>query len=268
MLSLYVASKMLMMRQLAKFLLTNTVGIWARGARFSFPEKYTWRWKFAMLAGFYEKGTTRLLKKIIRPGMTVVDIGAHIGYFTRLAAKRAGPRGHVYAFEPDPDNRLLLEKNVHSYSFVSVGPEAITSKVGTVSFYHVHGSTGCHSIIPQPNASEFTVPATTLDAFVESRRITHIDVIKMDIEGGEWAALEGMRNVLKQKPLSIITEWKPDVLMQGGHNPEMLLSMLEHEGFSLSVITDAGLFPLEPGVFAPAREYLDNTGSVNVYARK
>ena len=268
MLSLYVDSKMLVMRQLTKFLLTNTVGIWARGARFSFPEKYTWRWKFDMLAERYEKETTRLFKDIVKPGMTVVDIGAHIGYFTRLAGKRVGPRGHVYAFEPDSDNRSLLEKNVDHYPSVMVRPEAITSKVGSVSFYHVHGSTGCHSTIPHPNTSEFTVPATTLDAFVEARQIPHIDVIKMDIEGGEWAAFEGMQHVLKQKSLSIITEWKPGALMQGAHDPEMLLSMLVHEGFSLSVITDAGLLPLASGALALARDYLDNTGSVNVYARK
>ena len=259
---------MFLMRQLAKLLLTNTVGIWARGARFSFPEKYTWRWKFEMLAGLYERETTRLFKTIITPGMTVVDIGAHIGYFTRLAGKRVGSSGHVYAFEPDPNNRLLLEKNVGRYPSVMVRPEAITSKVGSVSFYHVHGSTGCHSTIQQPNASEFTVPATTLDAFVEARKITHIDVIKMDIEGGEWAAFEGMRNVLKQRSLSIFMEWKPDALTQGAHDPETLLSMLMHEGFSPFVITDAGLLPLEPGLLARARDYLDNTGSVNVYARK
>ncbi len=259
---------MLGMRSAAKMLVEYVVNIFSRVRGFSFPAKFGWRWKLEMLLERYERETTRLFKNIIKPDMTVVDIGAHIGYFSRIAAKLVGHRGHVYAFEPDTDNRLLLEKNVRRYSFVSVRPEAITSNVGNVLFYHVHGSTGCHSTIPQPNTLEFTVPATTLDAFVEARRITHIDVIKMDVEGGEWAALEGMQHVLKQKTLSVILEWKPDALIQGTHDPEMLLSMLVHKGFSLSVITDKGLLPLEPGDLARARDYLDNTGSVNIYARK
>lgn len=254
------------MHRFAKTLLETAVSVWARAARFSFPKKYSWRWKLAMLAGRYERETTKLFKRIVKRDDAVVDIGAHIGYFTRLAARKVGPRGNVYAFEPDTENRTLLEQNTERYPNVFVHAAAITEKDGRVSFYHVAGSTGCHSTIPQEDAAQFTVPATTLDSFVATSGIS-LDVIKIDIEGGEWAALRGMKNVLKQPHLSIIIEWKPSALEHGGH-PEDLLKELADNGFTLSVIGGTGLVSLTLSELSHAREYLDETGSVNIFATK
>src|SRR3989344_1154319 len=99
------------MRTILKHLLNFFADAWAQAARFHFPKKYGWREKIAMLGGSYERETGVLLREIVKPGMTVVDIGAHIGYFTRLLSKAVGPGGRVFAFEPEPENFSLLYLN-------------------------------------------------------------------------------------------------------------------------------------------------------------
>ena len=72
-----------------------------------------------MSGGVWESGITALLGKIISPGMTVVDIGANIGYHTLTAANLVGFNGKVYAFEPEPGNFNLLNKNIHINKYSS-----------------------------------------------------------------------------------------------------------------------------------------------------
>jgi ubiquinone/menaquinone biosynthesis C-methylase UbiE len=83
------------MRYFIKKLLTQFVDFLALLQGFSFPQKYTWRWKLTMLTNRYEPETTRVLRDLLAPSMIVLDVGAHIGYFTRLASKQVGPEGHV-----------------------------------------------------------------------------------------------------------------------------------------------------------------------------
>ena len=94
-----------------KRLIELIVNFYAKLNNFSFPNKFTWKWKLEMLFHNYEKETTELFKKIIKPGMTVIDIGAHIGYFTRLFSKLVGEKGKVFAFEADPINFSFLKRN-------------------------------------------------------------------------------------------------------------------------------------------------------------
>jgi predicted methyltransferase len=60
----------------------------------------------------YEPAITRLFQETLQPGMVVIDIGAHVGYYTLLAAKLVGPTGKIYAFEPEPGNNEALNKNI------------------------------------------------------------------------------------------------------------------------------------------------------------
>ena len=258
------------MRKLSKLLLTYVVDLWARIARFSFPEKYTWRWKLDMLASRYEPETTRLCKEAIAPGAVVADVGAHIGYFTRLFSSLAGSSGRVFAFEADADNFELLKSNTERRRNVVLTRAAVSSVEGSVPFYHVAGSTGCHTTVAggAAGASPVDVPALTLDAFFEQQRVRNVDFVKMDIEGGEWEALRGMDKLLGQERLALVIEWKPEALQHGGRNAEALLSFLIERGFSLAVITGSGVVRIEPDSLTRAREYLDGTGSTNVYATK
>lgn len=251
------------MHQFVKALLETAVSLWARVARFSFPRKYSWRWKLEMLAGRYEPETTKLFKKMVKRGGIIVDIGAHIGYFTRLAAKHVGKKGYVYAFEPDSENRSLLEKNSARYGNVFVYGAAITDREGRVPFYHVTGSTGCHSTVAQENAERVEVPSITLDGFMQETGIGRADIIKIDIEGGEMSALKGMAQTLANKP-KLIIEYNPAALARSGDRPETLLEHLAARGYTLHAITRSGLVPLAQPYADTINPYLEK-GSVNVY---
>ncbi|MEK9184573.1 MAG: FkbM family methyltransferase [Patescibacteria group bacterium] len=192
-----------------KRLIELIVNFYAKLNNFSFPNKFTWKWKLEMLFHNYEKETTELFKKIIKPGMTVIDIGAHIGYFTRLFSKLVGEKGKVFAFEADPINFSFLKRNTFHLTNTIIINKAVSEQNGEISFYHIPDSTGCHSVIkPNRPAEKITIPAVTVDSIITEYNLIKIDVIKMDIEGGELLALAGMQNLLnKSSGITIITEY-------------------------------------------------------------
>ncbi|MFA6551664.1 MAG: FkbM family methyltransferase, partial [Patescibacteria group bacterium] len=209
------------------------VGLLARARQFYFPAKFSWDWKLEMLLGLYEKETVAVFKKIIRPGMTVVDIGAHIGYYTSLFAKLVGPQGRVYAFEADSDNFKILKKNTERRRNVVLVPQAVSDHSGFIKFYKIKNSTGCHSVIPTDNADEISVPAVSLDDFV-SQRDLNVNAIKIDIEGGEPFAFRGMEKLFAQtNNLSVIMEFSPQALKSAEVDPFEFLQKIKNYGFEI-----------------------------------
>src|SRR4051812_32772734 len=122
------------MKRLLKGTISLAVDWLAARIGFSFPAKYSWRWKLEALMGQYEPETTRLFKKVLKPGMTFVDVGAHIGYFSRLAAKLVGEKGTVRAFEPVVENFPLLKSNLAMFPNAKIFQEALSDHAGTISF--------------------------------------------------------------------------------------------------------------------------------------
>src|SRR5206468_8336208 len=129
------------------------------------------------------------------PGMTVLDVGAHVGFFALGAALRAGPEGRVFAFEPAPDTISLLERHVALNGWqdrVEVVRAVASDTEGTATFY-VHGDTmsaalareNVEMLNPQEleaPAVEIEVPSVTLDGFCRSRGLRP-DRLKIDVEG-------------------------------------------------------------------------------------
>lgn len=226
--------------------LTNLL---ARVMRFSFPRNYIRRWKLNMLWGLYEPETVSLFEKIIRPGMTVVDIGAHIGYFTRLFSTLTGRQGKVLAFEADPENFGLLEKNTGHLRNVERIQLAVSESRGVLRFYHYDDKSGAHSTLPNVPLTfakrEITVEATDLDSYMAQKNIAHVDVIKMDIEGGESAALRGMTETLKKTKV-LVTELAPAWVEAAGGTPVQFLQSIERAGFEIFAITEKELIKLSP----------------------
>lgn len=187
----------------------------------------------------YEAGTTELFKKEVKQGMNVVDLGAHIGYFTLLAARLVGEKGRVFAFEPAPDNFALLTKNIATNGYKNVVPiqKAVSNKIGQVKLILL--DSGTHYTCYSGGKEEFiTVESLTLDEFIKEKKLP-IDFIKMDIEGGEMAALNGMSNLIKKnKNLKIVTEFCPYYLRRAGSSPEEFLYKLVAYGFKLHVIDE------------------------------
>jgi len=204
------------------------------------------------LLGSYEEGTSRLFEQLLEPGMVVVDVGAHVGYYTLLAARRVGPNGKVYAFEPHPRNFALLKRNCELNGFRNVIalPMAVSSHSGYSRLYLSHRArTGLHSLYPNRYASHRTVvvESTTLDGFFEKQGWPRLDLLKMDIEGAELAALEGSKQLLQRMPtLKWIVEFFPATLDAAGVVPADFLDTLLSLDFSIDVIDeDLGITPLD-----------------------
>jgi FkbM family methyltransferase len=192
------------------------------------------------LAQPYEPYTLQLFKDAIKPGATVLDIGANIGYFTLAAARQAGSHGKVYAFEPGPDNFELLMRNIEINELTNVTAfrKAVGNESKTVTLTLAEDSDQHSLFVPPMVASTGTTPVecVALDDFLGG---LVPDVMKLDVEGNELLALDGMQKTLaKSKSLVIFAELNPVCLRQASAQPEDLISKLRDLGFKLGVIDE------------------------------
>jgi FkbM family methyltransferase len=220
----------------------------------------------------YEPGTTRLFKETVNPGMVVVDIGAHVGYYTLLAAKQVGPKGKVYSFEPEQDNHALLLKNIamNGYDNVVVTQMAVSDRMGSSTLYLADLDSGRHSMYQHglPERGSTPVNTTTLDSFLASEEWPHIDLVKIDVEGAEVSVLDGMTILMERNAgLKFIIEFNPALLQGGGVDPLVFLERLASPGGAIQIIEDDdGLLPLAEGDAAILVDrLLAAESSVNLY---
>ncbi|SFM80559.1 FkbM family methyltransferase [Thermodesulforhabdus norvegica] len=229
-------------------------------------------WK--MQEGYYEKFTMQLFKKTLAPGMVVCDIGAHIGFYSLIAARKVGSRGRVYAFEPDPRTFPYLVRNIKQNGFSELivpVKKAVSNQEGVLRL-HLDEVTGGDTSLFHRDTSGRTIEVQSikLDDFLPNQ--VKVDVIKMDIEGGETVALEGMENVLKRSSdVKMFVECNPDMLHKAGSSVEDLLLKLHSLGFEVKVINDE-LERLEmvesSEIYAMAKNAKGPTWSVNLYCSK
>lgn len=245
---------------------TNTLA-YLKGMKF--PKKYDWDWKLEMLLQKYERETTDLAKKIIKPGMIIIDIGAHIGYYTRIFSKLVGKKGVVYAFEPEEENFNLLKKNVKNLKNVKIIKKALSDREGFIDFYVSQNNTGLHSVLPSDlRKNKISMPAQTLDSFVENEKIQKVDLIKMDIEGGEPFALAGAKNLLRQPSLMIIMEFTPSNFNVSHVSPVDFLQNLSGLGFCIYRIKNQGELEQVQLKNLNIKELVAEKESINLFLKK
>ena len=229
----------------------------------------------AMAMDRYEAETTILFESLVGPGMVVVDVGAHVGYYALLAARQVRPTGKVYAFEPEPGNYELLLGNIerNGYSNISAIREAISNQVGTATLFLTALDNGRHSAYQHglPGRGSMAVATTTLDAFFEALGWPPVDVVKVDVEGAEMDVVEGMGQLLQKSPhLTLIVEFSPTLLQDGAADPLQFLKRLQALHFRISRIVDQ-----HGAVALPQEDYswlidklLKNDGSVNLFCSR
>jgi FkbM family methyltransferase len=207
------------------------------------------------LHGAFEWATTLALRSLVAPGDVFIDAGAHIGTYSLLAARLAGPSGRVLAFEPDDRNRALLERNVVENRVSTV----------TVSEYALWSENAELVLAASPDADNSGMPSLMRDG--DGPRVlcrtlddtsAACDVLKVDVEGAEVELLRGARRLLGEQQPSIVIEVNDDGPLQ----------LLRDAGYSIyGMVTDRRalrLFPIAEGE-DPAR-YREAWHALNVVA--
>lgn len=165
----------------------------------------------------WERAKVDYMLQNLRPGMTFVDAGAYVGYFTLIAASLVGETGHVHAFEPSYSAARQLEKNVklNEYSNITIHPKALTKERGLVHFYHRrHAAWG--TLLDNVGFNPTQVYGVRLDDLISGT----VDMIKIDVEGTEADVLAGATHTLMNK---ILMDLHPDL----GVNPAPVMAALK-----------------------------------------
>ncbi len=197
----------------------------------------------------YEPGITKLVLDNIPEGGCFFDIGASIGYFSILAAKKAGPDGRVHAFEPFHKNYHLLKKNqaINSLDNIIINAMLVTDKIGDITFYPPNNPDewGTGSIFDGNKKEAFTAPSVTLEGYINSRDIKAIDMIKIDAEGSELKIIEGLKPVLANVGYpKIICEVNKEWLAMAGSRPADLITAIKNLGYSVYKVGSGAPVPL------------------------
>lgn len=196
---------------------------------------------------YYEPITTLLLRELLQPGDTFVDVGANIGFYS-LVLTLTQPGIRVIAFEPNPKIHALLKKNVAANGFheITCEPRALSDADGTAPLYLSHSdhSASLRSDFEASSPGSIVVPTLTLDAYLGSLKQSQAGrlVIKIDAEGNEDAVLHGAWTTL--------CSLKPDLIVETAQSlPDTPLPSLKELGYHLYSITDRGL--IETSTWAP-----------------
>ncbi|HWH79239.1 MAG TPA: FkbM family methyltransferase, partial [Candidatus Binatus sp.] len=217
----------------------------------------------ALRRGDVESLMTHLFASVIRPGMVVLDIGAFVGWYALLAARQVGDRGKVYAFEPDPRNYELLCENLQLnkvHGRVIPLPRAVSDSPGVQQLFLHGGDQSRSSLIPSDGGEKTTrVTTVVLDDFLD--RNLQIDVIKMDIEGGEVNALRGMRGLLARAAptVKLFVECNPGSLEWAGESAQSLIAELRQLDFAIFMIDEVN------SSLTPVNSTIETAKYVNLY---
>jgi FkbM family methyltransferase len=220
--------------------------------------------RIELLTEGYERDTVRWVRRLVKPGMTALDIGAHVGYYTRLLSRLVGGAGRVFAFEPNPRTFATLQGNVQGCANVQPIQLALTDREGMARMYDFLPSSGevtlfydgdkrdwCRQQLAEKEisprvlqdlpVSQFQVKTAALDSFWSSGALPKADFIKMDIEGAEMSALQGMKGLIGSSPrLVMIMEYYPRGLELINVDPLEALQRLKGLGFGKILIIERG----------------------------
>ena len=211
----------------------------ARVQGIRFPDRridgwwWTTRWQMEILMRRNEPISVAWCRRMIRPGMTVVDVGAHMGYYTRLFSTLVGPRGRVIALEPHPGNFELLRFNTRHCPNVTILAVAASDHDGEATLHWSVGSSN-HSLVEgyTYSAESSVVSVRRLDTLVSRP----IDFLKVDVEGAEVAVLCGAPVVA-----AALVECNVTALAAAGTSPSQLEESLRSLGLIVKQRENLGL---------------------------
>lgn len=211
-----------------------------------------------LLGGLWEPNYATAFSNLLKPGDTVLDIGANHGFYSLIAASRIAPGGHVYAFEPSRNFYELIKASVSVNgldSVISVENLALGATEGDVLLQFDSqwsgganisaGSTASPHCVPDGGLQGETVRCVTLDGYL-GEKLARVDVIKMDIEGAEGIALKGMAKIIdRSRDLKMMMEFCPAMLSRFDCGADFVIDFLRSRDFmSWTINDDSSLAPV------------------------
>ena len=191
---------------------------------------------FHLNGQFYESDALALMRRWFRPGGVFLDVGANVGYFTALAARRVGPAGRVFAVEPNPSAYARLRRMVDSNGLSHCTAERIglSAAPGEVTLYvpppshHNDDAT----MVPVEGWAPTPVPVRTLDECLDEWGVSAVDLLKIDVEGHEPSVVRGAaRSLAAGRIRAVLCEFNDYWLRRSGSSPLQLWQALSDAGF-------------------------------------
>lgn len=204
------------------------------------------------LFGSYELPTVRFIRRHVKPGMTVIDVGAQIGYLTLEMATAQGNDVNVLSFEPEPRNLDRLHHNLqlNGVKNVKVLDRAVSDIDGAIKlFMSKDNNAGTHSTISDAatvSTEYIEIPCTRLDTYITEHSITNIGLIKVDVEGAELEVVRGAEQLLRTHHPTLILEMCSPFQNARGFSVPQFKSMLHEWGYTPHTINDDGTLTPTP----------------------
>lgn len=178
------------------------------------------------------------LYNLVSPGSCVIDVGANVGEVSMNMAQRAGDMGRIIAFEPDPLNYKLLQKNLSLNTFKNILtiPKGLGDSNAKYAFSRNLSNSGGNRIASVNSSSiqEAFIETIKLDDFIIENNIEKVDVLKIDVEGFEYNVLKGAINVLAKFKPKLFIELNDNNLKDQGSSSEELLRLIESLSYKIS----------------------------------
>ena len=187
--------------------------------------------------GGYEPEVRAEIKRWLRPGDVAIDVGANVGWHALLMATLVGPRGCVFAFEPNDTTRGRLVGGVRANHLVNVvvDPRAVSDRTGSSTFEAPRAGEfwdGTGRLTRDAGAGR-EVDCVTVDTFVADQGLEHLRFMKIDVEGWELSVLRGATRTLKTHGPSIVFEYDPAYVSRCGGTGTELTACLAEAGYRL-----------------------------------
>lgn len=207
--------------------------------------------RFIYFFGAYERESVEWFIKALKPGMTVLDIGANVGQYSLVAASQVGKTGRVHGFEPNPVTYRRLADNIalNRYSQVTAHSLALSDQAGSATLYlPKDDNLGEASLQKYDGETESTVITTlTADEWMESADLgnpARIDLIKIDVQGYETRAIRGASKLLARYRPLVICEFEERWLRMAGSSCEELKHLFNSLGYTANKLVAGKLVPV------------------------
>ncbi len=195
----------------------------------------------------FEEGEWRFLNRYLKKGMTVIDIGAHHGFYTILCSKKVGTSGRVIAFEPSPkeQRKLSFHLKLNNCKNVKIEPYAVARHSGEATLFVIKGRDTAFNSLRPPAVSnpvkQITVKAMSLKDYIKNQDMQRIDFIKIDAEGAELEILQGSEGILNDNFCPIIMAEVSDLrTQQWGYQASKIFDYLSQRGYRWFVVGSGG----------------------------